>query len=214
VRHREGGYLLRTNLCGQDPAELWQNYIQLVEIEATFKTMKNDLDLRPIYHELEDRIETHIFIAFLAYCLYVTLCVRLKPLAPGLTPTAVLDKHPLPACVGTRCLRESNGLNACSRLPHCYRAICRVHLGAAPDGADGPRSYSLSFIITAVEDLGNVKFCRRRIPFSVCGNFRHLLTSVLFADFLDIWCRAIPPAAANIFLRPGEFVTGVSLLPN
>src|SRR5712672_1740288 len=86
---------------------------------------------------------THIFIAFLAYCLYVTLCVRLKPLAPGLTPTAVLDKHPLPACVGTRCFRESNGLNACSRLPHCYRAICRVHLGAAPDGADGPRSYSL-----------------------------------------------------------------------
>src|SRR5712671_7754791 len=66
VRHREGGYLLRTNLCGQDPAELWQIYIQLVEIEATFKTMKNDLDLRPIYHELEDRIETHIFIAFLA----------------------------------------------------------------------------------------------------------------------------------------------------
>jgi len=92
VRRREGRYLLRTNLCGKDPAELWRFYIQLVEIEATFKTMKDDLQLRPIYHQLEQRIEAHIFVAFLAYCLHVTLRARLKPLAPGLTPRAVLDK--------------------------------------------------------------------------------------------------------------------------
>jgi transposase len=92
VRRREGRYLLRTNLCGQDPAQLWQFYIQLVEIEAAFKTMKDDLNLRPIFHQLEDRIEAHIFVAFLAYCLHVTLRARLKPLAPGLTPRAVLDK--------------------------------------------------------------------------------------------------------------------------
>jgi hypothetical protein len=66
--------------------------IQLVEIEAAFKTMKDDLQLRPIHHQLEQRIEAHIFVAFLAYCLHVTLRARLKPLAPGLTPTAVLDK--------------------------------------------------------------------------------------------------------------------------
>lgn len=89
---REGRYLLRTNLCGKGPAELWQFYIQLVEVEAAFKTMKDDLQLRPIYHQLERRIEAHIFVAFLAYCLHVTLRVRLKPLAPGLTPRAVLDK--------------------------------------------------------------------------------------------------------------------------
>ena len=92
VRRHEGRYLLRTNLTGKDPAELWRFYIQLVEIEAAFKTMKDDLQLRPIYHQIEQRIEAHIFVAFLAYCLHVTLRARLKPLAPGLTPRAVLDK--------------------------------------------------------------------------------------------------------------------------
>jgi Transposase DDE domain len=92
VRQREGRYLLRTNLCGKDPAELWRFYIQLVEIEAVFKTMKDDLQLRPIYHQCEPRIAAHIFVAFLAYCLHVTLRARLRPLAPGLTPRAVLDK--------------------------------------------------------------------------------------------------------------------------
>ena len=92
VRRREGRYLLRTNLTGKDPAELWRFYIQLTEIEAAFKTMKDDLALRPIFHQLERRIEAHIFVAFLAYCLHVTLRARLKPLASGLTPRAVLDK--------------------------------------------------------------------------------------------------------------------------
>jgi hypothetical protein len=92
ARRREGRYLLRTNLCGKDPAQLWQFYIQLVEVEAAFKTMKDDLQLRPIHHQLEHRIEAHILVAFLAYCLHVTLRARLKPLAPGLTPRAVLDK--------------------------------------------------------------------------------------------------------------------------
>jgi hypothetical protein len=92
VWRREGRYLLRTNLGEKDPAQLWQFYIQLVEIEAVFKTMKDDLQLRPIFHQLEGRIEAHIFVAFLAYCLHVTLRARLKPLAPGLTPRAVLDK--------------------------------------------------------------------------------------------------------------------------
>ena len=92
ARRREGRYLLRTNLGGQQPSELWQFYIQLTEIEAAFKTLKDDLGLRPIYHQLEQRIEAHIFVAFLAYCLHVTLRARLKPLAGGLTPRAVLDK--------------------------------------------------------------------------------------------------------------------------
>jgi transposase len=92
ARRREGRYLLRTNLSGQDPAELWQFYIQLTEIEGAFKTLKDDLGLRPIYHRLEQRVEAHIFVAFLAYCLHVTLRARLQPLAGGLTPRAVLDK--------------------------------------------------------------------------------------------------------------------------
>jgi transposase len=92
VRRREGRYLLRTNLSGRDPAQLWEFYIQLVEIEAAFKNLKDDLALRPIFHQLEHRIEAHIFVAFIAYCLHVTLRARLRPLAPGLTPRAVLDK--------------------------------------------------------------------------------------------------------------------------
>jgi hypothetical protein len=92
ARRREGRYLLRTNLCAREPTHLWQFYIQLVEVEAAFKNLKDDLQLRPIYHQLEQRIEAHIFVAFLAYCLHVTRRAQLKPLAPGLTPRAVLDK--------------------------------------------------------------------------------------------------------------------------
>jgi len=92
VRRREGRYLLRTNLTGREPAQLWQFYIQLVEIEAAFKNLKDDLQLRPIYHQLQHRIEAHIFVAFISYCLHVTLKARLRPVADGLTPRAVLDK--------------------------------------------------------------------------------------------------------------------------
>ena len=92
ARRREGRYLLRTNLCGRDPAQFWRFYLQLTEIEAAFKNLKDDLSLRPIYHQLEHRIEAHIFVAFLAYCLHVTLRARLRPLAGGLTARAVLDK--------------------------------------------------------------------------------------------------------------------------
>jgi transposase len=95
ARRREGRYLLRTNLCGRDPGELWQVYIRLTEIEAAFKTLKDDLALRPIYHQLEHRVEAHIFVAFIAYCLHITLRARLRPLAGGLTPRAVLDKFAL-----------------------------------------------------------------------------------------------------------------------
>jgi transposase len=89
---REGSYLLRSNINGGEPEELWRMYLQLGEIEQAFKELKSDLSIRPIYHQLDKRIEAHIFIAFLAYCLQVTLKQRLKALAPGLTPRAALEK--------------------------------------------------------------------------------------------------------------------------
>jgi hypothetical protein len=92
TRRREGRYLLRSNLTQTDPAQLWQYYIQLTEIEQAFKELKGDLSIRPIYHQLDERIEAHIFIAFVAYCLQVTLKQRTRALAPGLTPRAVLEK--------------------------------------------------------------------------------------------------------------------------
>jgi transposase len=92
VRRREGRYLLRSNLSGAEPAKLWQFYVQLTQIEAAFKDMKDDLSLRPIFHQLLPRVEAHIFVAFLAYCLHVSLRARLRVLAPGLTPRSVLEK--------------------------------------------------------------------------------------------------------------------------
>jgi transposase len=93
ARKREGKYLLRSNITrGRSAQELWQFYLQLTEVEAAFKNLKDDLALRPIYHQLEHRIEAHIFISFLAYCLQVTLRRRRRDLAPGLTPRSVLEK--------------------------------------------------------------------------------------------------------------------------
>jgi hypothetical protein len=92
VCRREGRYLLRSNLCGEDPAKLWEYYIQLTEVEQAFKELKSDLAIRPIYPQRDDRLEAHIFVAFLAYRLQVTLKQRLRALAPGLTPPPVLEK--------------------------------------------------------------------------------------------------------------------------
>jgi transposase len=88
----EGHYLLRSNLSGEDPALLWRHYVQLTEIEAVFRALKSDLAIRPIYHQKDSRVEAHIFVSFLAYCLYVTLGQHLRALAPGLTARAVLEK--------------------------------------------------------------------------------------------------------------------------
>ena len=92
ARRREGRYLLRSNLTGEDPATLWRYYMQLSEIEQAFKELKHDLAIRPIFHQHEDRIEAHIFVAFIAYCLHVTLKNLARPCAPGLTPRAILEK--------------------------------------------------------------------------------------------------------------------------
>jgi Transposase DDE domain len=92
IRRREGRYLLRTNLTENDPALLWQYYTQLVAVEEAFKNLKGDLAIRPIFHQDERRIEAHIFIAFLAYCLQITLQRRLHALAPGLTARSALQK--------------------------------------------------------------------------------------------------------------------------
>lgn len=92
VRRREGQYLLRTNLTESDPAKLWSLYLQLVAVEEAFKNLKGDLAVRPIFHQNEKRVEAHIFVSFLAYCLHVTLTERLRTLAPGLTTRSVLEK--------------------------------------------------------------------------------------------------------------------------
>ena len=92
VRRREGRYLLRTNLADYDPDVLWRYYMQLVLVEEAFRTLKGDLGLRPIFHQKPERIEAHLFVAFLAYCLSITLRQHLRKLSHGLMPRAVLEK--------------------------------------------------------------------------------------------------------------------------
>jgi hypothetical protein len=97
---RDGCYILRAYLPPEDAPEaltwekqapvLWTWYTQLVYVEEAFKTLKSDLDLRPIHHQIERRVEAHIFVAFLGYCLTVTLRMKLTRAAPGLTPREVL----------------------------------------------------------------------------------------------------------------------------
>jgi transposase len=92
TRRHEGQYLLRSNLPGEDPAELWRNYMNLVRIEESFRTLKGDLGLRPVFHQDDERIEAHVFISFLAYCLHVTLEKYNKKAATGLSSRSVLER--------------------------------------------------------------------------------------------------------------------------
>jgi transposase len=92
TEQRDGHYLLRSNLTGEDPSVLWTRYVQLTQIESVFRSLKSELGIRPVYHQLEHRADAHILIAFLAYCLQVTLKNRLMIHAPGLTPAAVFEK--------------------------------------------------------------------------------------------------------------------------
>jgi transposase len=92
ARRGEGTYLLRTNLTAGNPEELWKQYIVLTEVEQAFKELKNDLEIRPVYHQKDERIEAHIFVSFLSYCLQVTLKQQARAKAPGLTPRAILEK--------------------------------------------------------------------------------------------------------------------------
>lgn len=107
---REGRYLIRTNLAESDGAKIWNYYLQLTEIEEAFKDLKGDLALRPIHHQREDRIDSHILISFMAYSLHVTLKARLRLSAAGLTPRAVLEKFEtvqmLDVCIPTTDERE------------------------------------------------------------------------------------------------------------
>ncbi len=92
ARRHEGRYLLRTNMTADDPALIWRCYMQLCHVEEAFRTLKGDLGLRPIYHYKAQRIEAHLFVSFLAYCLMTTLRQMLRASGTGLTPRVVIEK--------------------------------------------------------------------------------------------------------------------------
>ena len=92
AEHRDGAYLLRTNLSDHSPEALWRMYVQLTEVEAVFRALKSDLAIRPIWHWVGRRVEAHVMVAFLGYCLWVCLKQKLKESAPGLSPWQLLDQ--------------------------------------------------------------------------------------------------------------------------
>lgn len=92
ARQNEGQYLLRSFQCGVKPEQLWEFYVQLTEVEQAFKDLKQDLAIRPVFHQKDDRIDAHIFVAFMAYCLFVTLKHMARQSASGLTPRSILEK--------------------------------------------------------------------------------------------------------------------------
>ena len=73
MRHTEGAYLLRTNLTGESEQSLWHMYMQLSDAEAAFRTLKQDLSIRPIYHQIQRRVEAHVLVCLIAYAMYRTL---------------------------------------------------------------------------------------------------------------------------------------------
>ena len=92
AQHRDGAYLLRTNLTEHTPEALWKMYVQLTEVEAVFRALKGDLAIRPIWHWTSQRVEAHVMVAFLGYCLWICLKQKLKAAGPALTPWQLLDQ--------------------------------------------------------------------------------------------------------------------------
>jgi hypothetical protein len=91
MRQTEGAYLLRTNLTGHDEAELWHMYMQLNDAEAAFRTLKQDLSIRPLHHQTQDRVKAHVLVCFLAYALFRTLGMLAKNRGLAMSPRRILD---------------------------------------------------------------------------------------------------------------------------
>ena len=89
---REGAYLLRTNLTVGGAADLWKKYMQLTEVEAAFRTLKSELAIRPLFHQLEKRVKAHVLVAFLGYALQVTLKDLLKRSGSEYSPAEALKR--------------------------------------------------------------------------------------------------------------------------
>jgi transposase len=88
----EGCYLLRTNLTGTDPATLWKRYIQLTEAEWAFRITKEELEIRPIWHQKEERVRAHILVCFLAYVLWKTLAQWMRGAGLGDAPRTLVEE--------------------------------------------------------------------------------------------------------------------------
>ena len=144
---RQGAYLLRTNLDPMDPDALWRQYVQLTEVEAAFRALKSELAIRPIWHRIQRRVEAHILVAFLGYCLWVCLKQKLKMVAESITPARALESLRSIFMVEVW-FRLRDGRHLClSRItePEKEQALLLHHLGWNLPEQPPPRVYSLNF---------------------------------------------------------------------
>lgn len=144
ARLRDGAYLLRANLDPMEPECLWQQYIQLTEVESAFRCLKSELSLRPIWHRIERRVEAHILIAFLGYCLWVCLKHRLKAIAGSLTPARLLEAFQTIQLVEVW-FQLRDGRQLClPRItqPEKHQALLLAQLGWELPAQPPPRIYS------------------------------------------------------------------------
>lgn len=91
MKLRDGAYLLRSNMARVDPAILWRQYVQLTEVEEAFRVLKSELNIRPIWHRIDRRVEAHVLIAFLGYALWACLKQKLRKVASSITPARALE---------------------------------------------------------------------------------------------------------------------------
>jgi transposase len=165
AEQRDGHYLLRSNLSGEDPAVLWTRYVQLTQIESVFRSLKSDLGIRPIYHQLEHRADAHVFIAFLAYCLQVTLKNRLMVHAPGLTPVSVFENFPPFSWwrCGFRCWRAAGWCcrDTPSRKPMCRHLMEQIPITLPPQPPPRIKSSQLPIAATNQPVLSPPQPCSR-----------------------------------------------------
>jgi transposase len=141
--YRDGAYLLRTNLESTDPQTLWRYYMQLSEVEAAFRALKSDLAIRPIWHFTQKRVEAHIMVAFLGYCLWVCLRQKLKAFAPSLTPWQLLDQLGRIQLVEVWFQLEQGGCICLERItqPEAAQRVLIHHLGWSLPEQPPPKIY-------------------------------------------------------------------------
>jgi len=133
ARVSEGCYVLRSNVTDWTPEELWRAYIQLTEAEAAFRIQKTDLELRPVWHQRQDRVEAHILICFLAYVLWKALAATCRQAGLGDEPRQVFEALAEIAVVDV-VLPTRNGITIrkrCISRPTEHQNILLQHLGLA-----------------------------------------------------------------------------------
>jgi len=143
AQHRDGAYLLRTNLSDHSPEALWRMYVQLTEVEAVFRTLKSELAIRPIWHWVGPRVEAHVMVAFVGYCLWVCLKQKLKAAAPGLSPWQLLDQFKRIVQVEVWFKLKTGGAICLPRItqPEAAQALLLHQMGWALPEQPPPRVY-------------------------------------------------------------------------